>query len=622
MSSKKKKKKEKEQEEEEDEEGEEGEPKRRDAEEKKRTENAGTGVPTFWQQSAEDIRAQAERMKKWEEERERQQNALNELHRRIVQHITRNDALSPRAKREANADTARLVAPADARWEPFLAIMGARRVSSEGEGDDGAPQSSEWVGVPRWKADAWRRQRGFFALGGRSDVQAGRSSPARGTDSEALAAHQALRATYFGIEYREWFALLLAVCPFPPAPAVLEWLVTQRPPLEWHQWSRAIERTAAGTGFSGECLATDDLDGEWQARCVRMVQGKLLNAPGWNLGAVYPRYLDERSRYDRATMLELCLATTTTAAPAAPAAPSTERKTARATGARGARRKRPEDRGATNPRCPTPEAKQKGYRALELQAAEGLGAKRVPCVCRVGDLVVVGKATGEAYVVDGHGVCAQLVDNGRESETIGTQLPPSFRVPRPFTPRYWLVAPVAAPFTMRDRYRVSDWLDTLQPRDFVCNFDADPAHYAESGDSGDSGGGGGGVVFRTMRETQAGETPWVDADDCDWWLVAEMRNEMEADGKSAENSRLQWATLEFPLGADPATGRARWVAVYVWQRGTEPVTRAACWEAVRDLENLLEAMPSGDVTTESRSVVRLRGPTPSEIVRLHEGDGA
>jgi hypothetical protein len=225
--------------------------------------------------------------------------------------------------------------------------------------------------------------------------------------------------------------------------------------------------------------------------------------------------------------------------------------------------------------------------------------------------VVVGKGTGEAYVVDERGVCTQLVDNDRESETIGTQLPSSFRVPRPFTPRYWLVAPVAAPFTMRDRHRVSDWLDTLQPRDFVCNFDVDPAHYAD-----------GDVVFRTMRETQANKTPWVDTDGCDWWLVAEMRNEMEADGKSAENSRLQWAALEFPLGADPATGRARWVVVYVWQRGTEPVIKAACWEAVRDRENLLEAMPSGDVTTESRSVIRLRGPTPSEIVRLHESDGA
>jgi hypothetical protein len=562
--------------------------------------------------------------KKWDAEMKRQKEAVQTLEERILQHVIRNDALPLQTKREMNADTTQVIAPTDARWEPYLLLMGATLVETKHDIPTSKPKKkksvdetaskskpSEWQGVPRWKAAAWKRQRNYFKIGESFNAQVGRQAPGlrSGTESisggtenvkigTSLASHPVLRASYFGIEYREWYALLLAVCPFPPRPEILEWLVTQRIPLEWHEWSRAIE-TREGESEMWNYLTTDDLDSAWTSRCILALQTHLLKAPGWDLEHIYTVYLNSRLKYDKVEIPEIYLLAkeTTLSAIKSGDVPNCISVCDIAT--------------STSAYNCFIASKSEAVAQVETkdyaeESGVGLAQKMVPCTCRWGDIVVVGKETGKAYVVDERGVCISFVSNDRESDSIGMQLPPSFKVPRPFPVRYWVVSNVA-PYRescagKRYRFEISDWLDTLQPREFVVNFDADPKHYA------------GEVVFRNMKETQAGKVPWLKADDYGWWLLSTMDSDIDADGKNAYNSRIQWATLTFPLGADPGTGHPNLLTVYVWQRGTKRVTEEACWEAVRDQENLLELMPTGGI--------RLRAPTPTEVLRLHESDGA
>ena len=572
--------------------------------------------------------------KKWDMEMDRQKKAMDDLQERILRHVIQNDALSSQSKRDMSADTVNMMAPTDAHWEPYLLAMGAtpaesrrpdtdlKKGSSKGDASSvqDTPKQTEWQGVPRWKAVAWKRQREYFKITRSWDEQIGRQAPpssstfpGRSTTGSgrdvSLASHPTLRASYFGIEYREWYALLLAACPFPPRAEILEWLITQRLPLEWHAWSRATEAGEERWSY----LTTDDLDGEWAPRCIQNLQRHLLTAPGWQLGRLYPIFLNNRLRYDELKIQEIYLSPTAVLPPS-PSTPSTEKSAKK--GSASSRKGKCSTKATTtsDPNTGSEESSDymivigRGEEAKDgMAVSNGVAAKMVPCQCRWGDIVIVGKATGEAYVVDERNVCIPFVPNDRESETIGTQLPPAFQVPRPFPVHYWYVPDgdggMAYNSSQRKeyRFRISDWLDTLQPRQFVVNFDADAAHYT------------GEVTFRTMKETQS-EVPWCDADNKDWWLMNEMDADIKADGKSPDNSRMQWATLAFPLGVEPGTGKPLSLIVYVWQRGTQKVTDEACWAAVRDRENLLEPMPTGGQ--------RLRTPTPAEVVRLHESDGA
>jgi hypothetical protein len=93
-----------------------------------------------------------------------------------------------------------------------------------------------------------------------------------------------------------------------------------------------------------------------------------------------------------------------------------------------------------------------------------------------------------------------------------------------------------------------------------------------------------------------------------------MQSDIAADGKSPENSTLQWASLTFPVRAGNTETLCHVVVVYVWQRGTKPVTEEACWTAIRIQRASSKPIPTGGN--------RLRVPAPFEVERLHGSDGA
>ena len=589
---------------------------------------------------------------KWREKVEKNKKAREMINQRILDSILRNETLSSHVRREMETDRPRLVVSNQAQWDPFLKLMGATREEEEEEEKDSKEERKstdasghnnktgttltatttttttknndvEWSGIPRWKAKAWQRQRNYFCISsGRATTEVGLQS-----GDKVLSAHSTLRASYFGITYTEWFALLLAVSPFQPSPTVLEWIVTQRIPTEWCDWYRAVEDDSE-TSSRVFCFDAErtGLNGQWATECIHMIQTHLLTASGWELGKNYTRYLDERLGYNKIEIPELYFTiakppknndtdkddtSKSLSSSSSSSSPDqrllTKSKSSSSSSVRKTLTKETKTR-KSNSKSKS-KSKEEDEKKKEEETEKVLCTRMVPCVCRYGDIVIVGQKTGTAYVIDDRGVCVSFIDNDRESETIGTQLPPSFQVPRPFPVFYWLKPPSSSSSSSSSSASASasrglaGWLEMFQPPQFICNFDANPTHY----DTGD-------IVFRTMVRTQSGPNPWIKDDEKDWWLVYAMESEIEADGKSADNSKIRWASLEFPLGMDPCTGEPNVVTVYVWQRGPKRVTQDECWKAIQDRYNLFEAMPSGGQ--------RLRVPTEQEVVRLHEGDGA